>query len=268
MTDSLRERQEEYENVYNLTITKRLPIVIRVRLRNYKRLSQNFNRPYCENFFEIMANTMLYIITGIQDAVFGYHYCDEIILILRNDKEFNYEPWYQNNIQKIVSIVSSTAAVGFIKMKELFGDDIDIIGDGIFSAKIFSLPYITEVINYFIWHQRACKKNAIHNSAFFELEEKFGKKAAIKFLQDKTYEEKLELLLRHCGVDFNDYYPNFFTKGIAAHKIPIIVDTKDGGINKNKWTLNYEIPDFLDDKDFLFNILTNGVDVFRADNLK
>lgn len=268
MTDSLRERQEEYENAYNIKIIKRLPIIIRLKLRNYKRLSQNLDRPYCETFFEIMANTMLYIITEIQDAIFGYYYCDEIILVLRNDKEFDYEPWYQNKVQKIVSIVSSTASIGFYKMTQLFGDDIKIIGDGIFSAKVFALPYITEIINYLIWHQRFCKKNAIQNASLFELEEKFGKRAAVRFLQDKTYEDKIELLLRHCGIDFDNYYPSSFVKGIAAYKIPTIVNTKDGGINKNKWTLNYEIPDFLKDKDFLFNILTNGIDVFRANALK
>lgn len=265
MTDTLKERQEEYESNYRFTITRRMPIIIRVNLRNYKRLTQNLKKPYSEEFAEIMANAMLYTITEIQDAIFGYYYQDEIIFILRNDKKNDYEPWYQNDIQKITSIVSSLMTIGFYRSREVFNEELNISSEGVFSVKIFGMPYIAETINNLIWHQQSCMKFAISCATLKELDNKFGRKTAMKFLQDTTYEEKKELLSQHCGIEFEEYYPKSFIYGVASYKVPTI--SKNSGDTRNKWTLNYNIPNFLEDKDFLYNILTNGIDVFRANTI-
>jgi tRNA(His) 5'-end guanylyltransferase len=264
MTDTLRERQGEYENSYNIHITKRLPIIVRVTLRNSKKLTQDIDGSFNREFSDVMANAMLYTITEIQDAIFGYHYRDQMIFVLRNDFDHDHEPWYQNNLQNICSVVSSLSSVGFHRSRELFGDEMSIVGDGVFKSKVFPLPYINEVMNYLISHQQRCMKYAVSCAANEELTDKFGAKTAEKFLANKKYEEKVDLLLHHCGIDFEDFYPSYFVRGIAAYKVPTIISTKKGGESKNKWTLNYNIPDFIDNKEFLYNILTNGVDVFRA----
>ena len=218
-------RHEEYERSYDYTIMKRVPIIIRAEIRNYKKLSQNFKKPYCSEFHEVMANAMLYTITEIQDAVFGYQHNGEMTFVLRNDKEFDYEPWNQNNIQKIVSVVSSLLTLGFYKSVELFGEDLNISGAGIFRVKVFAVPYLTEAINNLILRQQECIRLAISAAAIKELGDKLGVKTAMRILQDSNRDEKKDLLLHHCGIDFDEYYPNSFTKGIATYKVPFLVET-------------------------------------------
>jgi tRNA(His) 5'-end guanylyltransferase len=263
---SLRERQEEYESKYDSLIIKRLPIVIRAELRNLKRLTQNLSKPYCSEFSDIMANSMLYTIVEIQDAVFGFQHGGEITFVLRNDKSLEHEPWYQNNIQKIVSTVSGLLTAGFYRYVDIIDvdEDINLVGDAIFHAKAFGLPYIAEVVNNLIWRQQLGIRKAISEAAFVELEDKFGRRTAAKILNGKSDEEKSELLLRHCGINFYEYYPLALYRGIAAYKVPKIVPTRGGSVTRNKWTLNDNIPSFVEDKDFVSNILINGLDVFRA----
>jgi tRNA(His) 5'-end guanylyltransferase len=259
MTDTLRLRQENYEDAYRFTITKRLPIIVRVKLRNYKRLTQRLDKPFSKEFSEVMANTMLYTIQRIQDAIFGYYYYDQVVFVLRNDRGLDYEPWNQNDIQKMASIISSLMTIGFYKSIELFGKNLNIVGEGVFSAKTFALPYLTEVINNLIWHQRGCMKRAISGYSLNELSDKLGYDTAASILQEKSFEDKKELLLQHCGIDFIDDYPATSTLGVATYKIPTMVSNK----TRNKWTIS-NVPDFLEDKDFLHNLLSTGIDVFRA----
>ena len=268
MIDSLRKRQESYESCYDFQATRRVPLGIKVTLKNYKRFTQNFNKPYCENFSEVIGQAALFAISQIQDAVFCYCYNDEIIFILRNDKSHDYEPWHSNNIQKISSSVSSLVTLGFSKNRDIFGEGLNLVGDAIFSAHVFSFPYLNEAANYLFFKQSFCMGNAAYQAASFELENKFGKVKAQELLKDTTYQDKLDILLKYCGIDFLDLYLHSFIYGIAVYKIPVITYTKDGdGVRKNKWHIDYEIPNFLNDRDFVSAILVNGADVYRASDL-
>jgi len=266
MAESLRIRHEEYEDNYDYSIIRRVPVIIKLNIRNFKRFAHNLEQPFSEEFLDVMANTMLYTITNIQDAIFGYQQQDEIIFILRNDKLLDQEPWYQNNIQKISSIVSSLATIGFYKSQNLFSENLSLTGDPVFSAKVFAVPYVTEAINYLIWKQRSCIRQAISCAAYYELSDKFGKLTASRILKEASYEEKESLLMQHCGIDFVNYYPTSLFRGVAAYKSPVVISTKGGDVNRNKWKLNYEVPDFIEDKEFLSIILDTGIDIFRAPN--
>ena len=264
MTRTLRERQEGYESSCDFTILDDLPIIIKVTLKNYKKLTNKLELPFCADMSEIMAQTMLYTISDIQDAVMGYCHDDEIIFLLKNDGDHS---WMNNDIQKISSTISSIVTVGFHKSAEIFGDELDLIGDAIFSVKTFGVPKISEAANYLWMHQAICMGKAINSATYYELELKFGKKATISFLKDKEYDEKLDMLMKHCGKDIRDDYPLCFLRGVAVYKIPVIVETKDGEVNRNKWFLDKELPNFKEHRDFTYNILNNGHDIFRKPDI-
>ena len=267
MTDSLRKRQEGYEACYDHQVLKRIPIGIKVTLKNYKRLTENLDKPYCEDFSEVMGQAALFAISQVPDAVFCYSFNDEIIFILRNDKAHDYEPWHSNNIQKIASSISSLITLGFSKNKDLFGEDLQLVGDAVFSAQVFGIPYLNEAANYLIFKQGYCMGHAAHQAAYYELDKKLGKRKAQELLKNAGYQDKVDMLLKYCGIDFLDLYLPSFIHGIAVYKIPVIAHTRTGDISKNKWHIDYEIPNFLNDKDFVSAILANGADVFRASDL-
>ncbi|KKN67674.1 hypothetical protein LCGC14_0459330 [marine sediment metagenome] len=262
MAHSLSERQEKYESDYDYTILNRIPVIIRCTIRNYKKLTQRLEAPFCAEFSEIMSQTMLYAITNIPDAIFGYHQNDEITFVLRNDKDSI--PWHRNNIQKISSTVSSLITLGFYKSAEIFSDNLNLVGDAIFSIKTFATPSVMEAFNNLIWRQGMCMKNAINFTSFIELSDKLGKGPASSLLRDKDYKEKAEILLQHCGKDIREDYPIPFLRGVGIYKIPVIVSTRNGTANRNRWYVNKNLANFVEDKDFILNILNSGLDIYRG----
>ena len=113
MTQSLGERHTKYESNCDYEILEGLPVIIRATVRNYKKIVNHLEKPYCVELSDMMSQVMLYVITSIQDAVFGYYHNDEITFVLRNDRDYNVAPWNNNNIQRIDSTISSLATSVF-----------------------------------------------------------------------------------------------------------------------------------------------------------
>jgi tRNA(His) 5'-end guanylyltransferase len=200
-------------------------------------------------------------------AVFGYQQSDEITIILRNDQSLESVPWFNNRIQKIVSVSSALVTLHFNKYISSLDPQPNLVGQAIFDARLFSVPSINEAINNLIWRQQDCIRNAISSAAYAELGKKYGKKTAQKMLMGKKAHDKLILLKSECDIDFDRFYPTFYRRGIAAYRTPVITKTKDGEATRNKWILDRQIPLFIDNKNFITNILNSGHDIFRAGNL-
>lgn len=261
MTHSLGERQGVYEECYDFSITRKIPIVIKAQLRNYKRLIQNLAKPFSPEFSEILGETALFVISQIDDAIFGYCHNDEIILILDNSKKED-TCWLNNKIQSIVSVTASMLTDGFRRSYDIFGENIKLSGNIIFDVKTWGLPNLEEATNYLIHRQDSCIKNSINRACGFELEEKFGREKASALFRNKSYDEKEDILLNHCGIDLYEYYPSNFIFGTAIYKIRSI--KIDESAPRNRWYVNNDIPNFLLNKEFLSTILANGADIFRA----
>ena len=264
MSYSLKERIEEYENAYDIKITKRLPIVIKANIRNYKKISQSLKKPFPEQFLEILANTMLYAASNIQDCIFCYCFDDEVSFVLRNDQQNDQSSWYDNNLQKLCSTVSSLMSLGYYKYYIKYGKDFKLDYDVLFNTKVFALPYLGEVVNYLISRQQTALNKAISIASRYELSRKIGDKKAEDLLHNKSLKERVDILEDYCNIFFYEDYPSSIYRGITSYKIPLLANSD---ISKNKWLLNYKLSDFTEDKEFLTNILNNGRDVYRASSL-
>jgi len=260
MSDSIGERHKDYENATDYCLMKRVPVIVRADGKGFTKLTRNLARPSYD-FLHVMANTMLYCIKEMQGAVFGYTQSDEITFILKNDQSLDSAPWFQNRIQKISSATAAMATKGFERSLQTLDKNLDLVGDALFDARAFAVPTIGEAANNLIWRQQDCQRNAVSMAAQGGLVKKLGDKQALRLLHGRSTEERKKLLLEKCGVDFDDYYQPAFRKGVAAYRVPTVV--KDG-VSRNKWILNFDLPFFVEDKDFLYNILINGHDIFRA----
>jgi tRNA(His) 5'-end guanylyltransferase len=265
MVESFSDRQKSYEDAYDTKIINRVPVIIRCDVRSAHRITRNLERPYCDKFLKIMGQTMLQSVMEMDGAVFAYHFSDEITFVLRNDRSIDDQPWFQNKIQKLGSVSASLNSVNFIKNFFLQDDQPDLDGDVVFDSKVFALPSITETLNHLILRQQNCLKDGISHAAQSELSKRFGKETALSLLYGKKTEEKLELLYDECDIEYDNYYPSSFRRGVACYKVPKLLKTKEGEVTKNKWILDETIPVFALDRNFLSNILYSGHDVFRAD---
>ena len=64
-------------------------------------------------FAAAMHQTALKLAENISGCKFAYTQSDEITLVLTDYENINTEPWFSNNLQKIVSISAAMASIFF-----------------------------------------------------------------------------------------------------------------------------------------------------------
>lgn len=268
MYDSLGDRQKDYEKSFDYTLIRRTPIIVRCDGRSFHRVCRKLNKPYEPLLLEAMAQTMFYVVSEMAGAVFAYQQSDEITFVLRNDQSLDSEPWYANRIQKIASIAGSLATLGFSKAIAKLDKKLDLVGDALFDARVFALPTISETVNNLIWRQQDCTRNAVSAAAQAILGRKFGKKTGLKMLHDHSTKDKIVMMKSECGIDFEEEFPASFRMGVGAYKVPVVIPSQTGEeATRKKWMIDWDLPNFVADRDFIYNLIFSGCDVFRVDSI-
>jgi len=250
--DSLKDRVFAYEDISDYKLTRKLPVIINLNGRGFRKTTSLMKKPFSKEFIEIMGQTLVRLASEIEGAVLLYSFNDEINIVCRNDQNIETEAWYDNNIQKIVSATASIASISFFASSQLEG--IKLLGEPIFLAKTFILPSLTETINYLIAKQHQASHTAISMACFYELLKKHNVDKVLKIMKNLTIDEKYDLLIKECDIDLNSY-PLAFWRGIACYRAPKLIKTQFGDEMKNKLTINDELPFFNKDHSFLFDIL-------------
>ena len=256
----LKDRIESYQNQSEFKLLNKVPVIIVVNGRSFFKTTSLLDKPYSKIFAQCLASTALKLCTEIEGCIFAYQHNDEIVIISRNDQSNDTSPWFDNKIQKISSIVSSIATLHFNKC--IAGSEMNLLGDSHFYCKVFNVPNIAEIINTVIYKQQQNFYTSIHFACFYELLKKYEKDTIKEMISGLTFEEKVSLLKEECNINF-DQYPNAFRRGISFYKTPKVI----GDIMKNKWIVNDDLPIFSKDQSFLSNIMKNGMDIFRQENL-
>lgn len=256
---TLAERQKSYEKTFDQVLMTRLPIIIRLDGKGFSKLTKKLDKPYSLDFANIMANALLYTITDIQGAIFGFTASDEVNFVLRNDQTFETEPWLNNRVQKMISIITSTFTLAFYKHSLIA--ELEFPTDPIFDGRAFLVPSVSEAVNNLIWRQNDCYKYALMEAGHYEFSRKMGAHDAFHLLKGKDFEQRKEMLKHYCGLEFEEYYPRSFYQGVGVYKVPTLLKGKDETLTQNKWSLDWNLPMFQEEYDFLYNIIMHGKDV-------
>jgi tRNA(His) 5'-end guanylyltransferase len=262
--DALGTRMKQYENVTRTYLTRRMPVIIRVDGKAFHSFTRGFKKPFDEIFVKSMQDTMKYLCENIQGCVLGYTQSDEITLVLVDYQDRNTSAWFDNNIQKMVSVSASMATMAFNKIfhrnimvasKTLYTDDlsdkeIDYINalekamnkGAMFDSRVFTLPK-EEVVNCILWRQQDATRNSIQSvgQANFSQSQLHGKNC--NQIQDMLMLEK--------GINWNDY-PTHLKRGSCCVKKQYKINegTEQEAV-RNKWVVDTEIPIFTQDKDYI-----------------
>lgn len=260
MSGKLKNRIEQYQNDYDFKLTNRIPICIILNGKNFSKITQLLDKPFCSQFSDCMLSTTLKLCYEVEGAIFAFQHNDEIVLIARNDQHIDTNPWCDNKVQKICSITSSIASLHLNQQLSQI-PNYNIMGDTIFTSQIFLIPSVSEVINTVIFKQQQNFHTSIQYACLYELIKKYDKNTIKEMLTGLSIDEKVDLLLQECQIDFNDY-PILFRRGSACYKVPKIIND----VMKNKWEINSDLPIFTKDQSFLDNILKMGHDIIRNNN--
>lgn len=202
MNDSLGDRIKQYEQVTQTVLMPHSYHVIRCDGRSFHSYLKGAQKPFDEQFISDMMTVGKALFSEISGSVFAYGQSDEISVLFQ-DLEPQAQPWFGGRVQKIVSVAASIASLALARAR---GAD----GDAQFDARVFTLPNVTEVGNYFLWRQR----DAVRNSVSMAAQARFSHRE----LYGKNSGEMQEMLHFHYGINWNDY-PDTCKRGWMAYKV-------------------------------------------------
>lgn len=254
--DSLGDRMKKYENVSRIYLMRRNPIIIRIDGKAFHSFTRKFQRPFDPVMIRTMQETMKYLCENIQGCVFGYTQSDEISLLLIDYQSIMTEGWFDNNLQKLVSVSASMATMKFNEkfinismfesLKSIKESNIDIhdiyceqIHHAIFDSRAFSIPK-DEVCNYFIWRQQDATRNSIEMVGRYYFSH--------KQLYRKSCSDIQDMLMDIHHVNWNNY-PTTCKQGSCCIK-------RSGESSKRpKWIIDDEIPIFSKDRSYIEKLI-------------
>lgn len=268
--DALGDRMKEfYEDRTRIKLPRRTFTIIRIDGKAFHTYTKGLQRPFDDGLIEDMNATTAYLCKNIQGAKFGYVQSDEISLVLTDFDDLGTHAWFDNNLQKMVSVAASMATAEFNRLRmmrlmrnsQIFlePEHIKAMRMAEFDARAFQIPFIDEVENYFIWRQQDAVRNSISSVAqsLYSTKELHGKKTS-----------DMQELIFQKGINWNDY--DFRLKRgavIAKVEVPVIAKTmeyvNDGKtytidsaqvVMRNKWQV-VETPTFTQDRFFIRGLL-------------
>jgi tRNA(His) 5'-end guanylyltransferase len=259
---SLREKIKSYEEAADIKLLQKLPIVIIVNGRSFKKATSLLRKPFSHEFMGLMGAVSIKLCQEIDGSIFSYSFNDEVVLIARNDFSLATEPFCDNRAQKISSTAASIATLEINRAAKQ--NNTELFGDVIFTAKTFVVPNINEAISVLISKQQQSFHTSLYVAAFYELLNKYDLNTVQNMLIGKTVQEKIDLLYNETSIRF-DEYPTSFVRGFACYRSPKIFHLPDGDIVKNKLSIDLDIPIFSKDYEFLSGILTSGKGILKAE---
>ena len=185
---SLGDRMKGYENITRSHLISRMPVILRLDGRAFHTFTKGFDKPYDITFTKTMELTMKYLCENIQGCVFGYTQSDEIMLVLVDYQGLNTSSWFDNNIQKMVSVAASMATLEFNRKFSELTLDYSKMG-ATFDCRAFNVPK-EEVTNCVLFRQNDAIRNSIQalGQAYFSHKELHGKNTEdiITMVKEKT----------------------------------------------------------------------------------
>lgn len=256
--DNLGDRMKTYEGVTRTYLTRRTPVIIRLDGKAFHTFTRGFDKPFDNILVKTMQNTMKHLCENIQGCVLGYTQSDEITLILCDYKKLTSDAWFDNNIQKMVSISASMATLAFNKyfienVCDYFSNLGKALNDGIytkryytalFDSRIFNIPK-EDVCNCLLWRQQ----DAIRNSIQMVAQANFSHKQ----LENKNCNEIQEMLWQEKKINWNDT-PTHLKRGSCCIKTDYTVNAgNDKESTRTRWEIDTEIPIFSANREYIEN---------------
>ena len=255
MPDSLGDRMKGYENAYRISLPRRMPIIVRIDGRAFHTFTKGFQKPYDSVLSQAMWETAQELCRQISGAKLAYVQSDEISVLITNDDTLDTQPWFNNILQKIVSLSSSIATISFnmafrksfqlwakdemeLSDLKLFDTYCGRMNQATFDARAFVIPN-EEVCNYFIWRQQ----DAIRNSIQMAVQAVYSHKE----LMYKNQSDMQDMLMKK-GINWN-HYQAWQKRGICITK------QIDPETNRSSWQPDKNTPIFTQNRLYINHLL-------------
>jgi len=234
MSDKFGNRMKGYEDAYRTKLPKRMPVIIRIDGKAFHTYTKGMQKPFDTDLTNAMWETCKFLAQNVMGCKLVYTQSDEISLLLTNYDKLTTESWFDNNLQKIVSVSASLATA---KFNEVMREKYPEKELAFFDARAYVLPQ-DEVCNYFLWRQQDSTKNSISMVAQANFSQRELNGLNGSQLQDKLMLEK--------GVNWNDI-PTWQKRGSCIVK----EFYNKGEVLRKRWSVDDEIPVFSQDRNYV-----------------
>lgn len=194
----LSKRMKDYEMEETETyFSPDKPLICRVDGRGFSKLCKNFIKPYDKDFATAMKNTAKFLLTHTL-ADLCYHQSDEISLYFKPGNRI-----FKGKKSKMISITAGLSSSFLIKELLSIEDKKETVSKLIphFDSRLYTLPSVAEVGNYFVWRQQDAKRNSVSMLA----QSLFSHKV----LQNKNKQDMLKMIDIDTEIDYEDMPDNF-----------------------------------------------------------
>ena len=254
MKDQLGDRMKEfYEDRTRIKLPRRTFTIIRIDGKAFHTYTKGLERPFDDGLIEDMNATTAYLCKNIQGVKFGYVQSDEISLVLTDFDDLGTHAWFDNNLQKMVSVAASMATSEFNRLRMMRNSkdgaldirEIALFKMGQFDARAFQIPFIDEVENYFIWRQQDAVRNSISSVAqsLYSPRELHGVKT-----------DQMQELIFQKGINWNDYSTRQ-KRGSVIRKFDVELKSGDVTYTRSKWKEDTNTPTFTQDRNYIKSLL-------------
>lgn len=207
---------KDYEIYSQLKVSPSNKVILRLDGRGFHKLTHtlNLDKPYDENFRNVMVNTAKQLLKEFQ-PYFIYTFSDELNILLK-------EIPFNARIEKLNSVFASYTSSVF--QKELINiipnlQDLPIIS---FDSRI--IPVTNEKIQeYFKNRQDEAWRNCINGHTYWLLRESMTKKEANDLINGLKSKDMHELMYNKNNVNLSQL-PNWQKRGIGVYKTLIEIE--------------------------------------------
>jgi tRNA(His) 5'-end guanylyltransferase len=155
--DALGDRMKRYEVAMRMVLPPRLPVILRVDGKAFHTYTRGLERPFSAPLMGAMDAVARRLCEEIDGAQCAYVQSDEISILIHSYKRFTSQPWFGNQVQKVVSVAAGLASA------EMTAQSLAIFGEvrpACFDARLMVLPE-GDVVNCFIWRQQDAIRNSV-----------------------------------------------------------------------------------------------------------
>lgn len=246
--ENLHDRMKEYEASSQTSLSKKMPVIIRLDGKAFHSFTRGLQRPFDPLLHEAMIETAKFLCENTTNCRLAYTQSDEISLLLVNYETSKAESWFKNNLQKLVSVSASMATLAFNRayrrLVEEHSRTVPAFPTAVYEAKQDSALFDSrafvlsreEVCNYFIDRQQDASRNSIQGLA----QTTFSRKELVGLnqnqLQEKLWQEK--------GLNWSAC-PDAQKRGSC------ILRTFDGEEVRQRWKADLHIPVFTQDRNYI-----------------
>lgn len=236
--DSLGDRMKLYEAASRPVLPPRLPVILRIDGRAFHSFTRGMEKPFDDGLMATMDRIGKAICNDASGAQIAYVQSDEISVLLHSYKRFASQPWFGNEVQKMVSVAASLAA------STLSAEHQRLCS---FDGRVFVLPE-SDVCNYFVWRQQDAMRNSVQM-------------VARTLYSHKECEHKNQSALRAMclakGVDWLAMPPRL-TRGrcIVRRTYPLRVEGQAETTTRSEWVVDDLLPVFSQQREYIEQHLT------------